>query len=295
MREDLRVTKKIGIFYFSGTGNTEIVADLIKKEFMKHDYKIESRKIEDILNNNIKINTDEYDFIGIGSPVIAFGTPRIVSEFIKKMPFGNSKKIFIFKTAGGVGPGNYNSSSSIIKKLTKMGYEVIYERMFSIGSNWIIKFPDEITKELFKAAIHKVELMINEIINVKKRLLKAQTSVKIITGSIHFFEKLSVRFISKDYKVTRDCNLCGICIKKCPEKNIHQKKNKIKFGISCLWCMRCVYGCPKNAILHRLLSFCVVKGGYNPQSILNNPVTNNYKQGGFIPKFFAEYVKNDDM
>jgi flavodoxin/NAD-dependent dihydropyrimidine dehydrogenase PreA subunit len=289
------MTKKIGIFYFSGTGNTEIVADLINKEFKKHDYIIESRKIEDILNNNININIDEYDLIGIGSPVIAFGTSRIVNDFIKKMPFGNSKKIFLFKTAGGIAPGNYNSSISIIKKLKKKGYEVIYERMFSIGSNWIIKFPDEITKELYKAAIHKVGLMCNEIINGKKRLLKAPVSVKIITGSIHFFEKLSVRFISKDYKVTKACNLCGICRNKCPVKNIYQKKNKIKFGISCLWCMRCVYACPKNAISHRLLSFCVVKGGYNPKSILNNPVTNNDKEGGFIPKFFAEYVKNNDM
>ena len=125
------MNKRIGIFYFSATGNTEIVTSLIKEEFMRHKCNVEINKIEDVLQKKIAINPDGYDIIGIGSPVIAFVSPKIVQDFIKIMPNVNSKEVFIFKTAGGVGPLNYNSSASIIKKLIKKGYDVVYERIFS--------------------------------------------------------------------------------------------------------------------------------------------------------------------
>ncbi len=289
------MNRKIGIFYFSATGNTEIITDLIKKEFIKHDFRVEVKKIEDIMQNKITINPDEYDLIGIGSPVIAFATPKIVHNFLKVMPDGNSKKIFIFKTAGGVAPRNYNASASMIKKLTKKKYDVIYERMFSIGSNWIFKFDNEITKQLYKAAMHKVEIMCNEIINGKRRSLIAPISVKIMTGSLWLLDKIIVKFIAKDYKVNKACNLCGVCIKKCPCQNIHQKEDKIKFGLSYTFCMRCVYICPKKAISFRIFSFFAIKEGYNPHTILNSPDTNTDLSKIFVPPFFKNYVQNDDL
>ncbi|HWQ29393.1 MAG TPA: hypothetical protein VN549_00270 [Negativicutes bacterium] len=76
------------------------------------------------------------DLLGIGSQVIGYGVPVLVRDFIKALPDGNGKRTFIFRTAGGVAPINYNASKPIIGKLKRKGYEVFYERVFSISSNW---------------------------------------------------------------------------------------------------------------------------------------------------------------
>ena len=60
------------------------------------------------------------------------------------------KKTFIIRTAGGVAPVNYNASKPIIRNLTRKGYEVEYERVFSIGSNWVVKFDDAVVKAAFR-------------------------------------------------------------------------------------------------------------------------------------------------
>ena len=127
--------KKTVIFYFSGTGNTELVADMIQEELINCQYSVNRVRIEDVLKNNLSIDLEKYDLIGIGSPVISFGTPSIVTRFIERLPNEKNKKVFIFRTAGGVVPNNYNASKHIIHKLSQKGYDVFYERIFSIGSN----------------------------------------------------------------------------------------------------------------------------------------------------------------
>jgi len=62
--------KTVVIYYFSGTGNTELVANMFKEEFPKHEYNVNLIKIEDVLKNNILIDINKYDLIGIGSQVI---------------------------------------------------------------------------------------------------------------------------------------------------------------------------------------------------------------------------------
>ncbi len=84
--------KSIVIYYFSGTGNTEIVANLLVEEILKHKCNVDLIRIEDVLINNLGINHDKYDFIGIGCQVIGYGAPNIVQRFIKHLPKEKNKK-----------------------------------------------------------------------------------------------------------------------------------------------------------------------------------------------------------
>ena len=83
------------------------------------------------------------------------------------------------------------------------------------------------------------------------------------------------------------------CINQCPQNNIKIKNNKIKYGINCLACYRCVYNCPQKAITGRFYKFAVLKDGYNIKLILkNNKIDNNYitKDTKGYYKIFYKYL-----
>jgi ferredoxin len=304
--------KQAIIYYFSGTGNTELVSGMIYEELTKCQYSVHIVRIENVLKNNLKIDFKKYDLIGIGSQVISYGTPNIVTQFIKRFPKENNKKLFIFRTAGGVAPINYNVSKHIISKLSNRGYDVFYERLFSIGSNWIVKFDDQIMKQLYTATKKKVSIMCKELSEGKVRILKTGPMRKLLMGIIGYLGPKAMRIVGKDYRVSKSCNHCGNCIRNCPADNIYEKKGEIKFKFSCNGCLRCAYSCPKQAISFRLFSFFLIPSGYNIKKILapkdaeligstidadiiTSSDIETIKTNITIPPFFENYIKNDSI
>ncbi|MBN1775773.1 MAG: EFR1 family ferrodoxin [Clostridiales bacterium] len=291
--------KSVGIFYFSGTGNTEIIAEMIREAFAERDYQIDLIRMEDVLKNSRTINPADYDLIGIGSPVLGYTSPKIVRDFIRILPKILSKesrrKVFIFRTAAGVAPVNYNASKPIIRQLAARGYDVLYERIFSISSNWIFKYDDDVILKLYEASRKKADLLCSEVISGKKRLLKTSPLRRAMMEFVMLADRPFLRMVSKDYVVSASCSHCGLCVKNCPSANIREKNGKIKFGMSCNSCLRCVYSCPKNAIGFRTLSFFAVPGGYNIKKILAHPCPPDEKDKRSEPPFFKAYVGDIDL
>jgi len=295
--------KTIGIFYFSGTGNTELVANMIRDKFTELGCKVDLLRMEDIMKVGLHVEPDQYDYLGIGCQIVGFGVPRLAAEFIRDLPNANEKKTFIFRTAGGVAPVNYNASKPIIGRLSRKGYEVEYERVFSISSNWVVKFDDTVVKQLFEATKRKVESMCIEVLHGDQRILKTGIGLRLLMGMVGTLSSGILRFMGKDFVIDQDCSHCGLCIKNCPAGNICEKAGKIRFGISCSSCMRCIYACPNQAIRFRLLTFFPVKGGYNITETLNSPcesltaetLADDGAAGRVIPPFFYDYVQNDKI
>jgi len=287
--------KSVAIYYFSGTGNTEIVAKMVKEAFENQSCSVDLIRIEDVLKKKLSVDIKQYDLIGIGSQVIGYGTPLIVRDFVRSLPEGTGKKVFIFRTAGGVAPINYNVSKAIIRKLNRKGFEVVYERLFSIASNWVVKFDDGAIHQLHQATAKKVTLMCQEIINGEKRFLKTGLGQRLLMETVAFIAQPTLRLVGKDFKVTDACTNCGLCVKNCPAENISERNGKIKFKLSCNSCLRCVYACPQNAIQFNTLKFFPVSGGYNIKKTLSQPVPPDAEANGAIPPFLSQYLRNDAL
>jgi len=77
-----------------------------------------------------------------------------------------------------------------------------------------------------------------------------------------------------------------------------RRYDKITFGYNCVFCMRCIYACPQQAIAPRFGKFCVLKDGYDIRAIINDPniegdfVTEETK--GFFKHFF-KYVRDIEV
>ena len=273
----------VGIYYFSGTKNTEYVATLLKKEFKKNAT-ADLIKIEDVLQGKTELEIKKYDIIGMGYPVHALNAPKIFFAFMNNLPV-EDKKVFLFKTAGD--PFMHGGATSMVQhRLMKKGYHVFYETLVVMPSNVLVQYNERLVKQLLMTAEKKAETIVNDILAGRKKLQKNSIVSQVVTALFSGLEWMGTPFFGKDLTVSKECNLCQECITKCPTQNISRDNDTIVFGSKCIVCLRCVYTCPQKAISPRLYKFFVLKE-YNLQKIIDDP----YITGDFISKDTKGYYK----
>jgi flavodoxin/ferredoxin len=284
--------KRIGIFYFSGTGNTEIIARLLSASYQRKHIKVELFRIEDIVHHKTPLITNEFDMIGVGHPVLGFGASSITEQFAKILPPCSGKKAFIFKTASSAHYINHGASDSIIHTMEEKGYLVFHNSILAMPCNWFIKYDDQLNKQLYGAAVKKVDKIVTDTINEQAQQLKINGILSKFLRILYYGEEhYGAKYFARGLSTSDNCNLCNKCIRNCPTHNILETAVQICFGSHCIWCMRCIYGCPTHAIQARNLTGCVVDpytGGFNIDSILNNPEIN----GNFVTEKSKGYYKH---
>jgi ferredoxin len=281
---------RIKIFYFSGTGNTELVCRDFEAEFRRLGCEAGLIRIEDLDAEAIGIDAVDCDLLGIACPVIGFGAPLLVRRFIRALPRAEGRRVFIARTAGGVAPVNYNASRGMIRGLKSRGYDVFYERLFSIGSNWIVRFANGTMRKLRDATEAKVAQACGQLLAGRRRELRTPPIQGLVMGLARFASSIVLRLVAKDLRVGASCVRCGLCVRGCPSRNIREGGGKIRFGASCNGCMRCVYSCPRGAIRFKALGFFPVKGGYDIRKILARPQDCPDEGSLSEPPFLARYL-----
>jgi ferredoxin/flavodoxin len=292
------MTESIGLFYFSGTGNTQVVAELLTAAFERHGAHVEIARIERVLRGKARFEPQAYDLVGIGHPIHGLDAPRIVYDFVDALPQAEGKRTFIFKTAGDFISVNNGASKTAIKRLRRKGYDVFYDRVVCMPSNWAMKYSDEFSKQLCYVAIAKAEHMAGEILAGQERELRINPLLRWIAKLISRGEDLGARLFGKMLTVSEACIDCGKCVDNCPTANIQRENGKIAFGYNCVFCMRCIYACPQQAIVPRLGKLCMIKDGYDVRAIIDDSdiegdfVTEETK--GFFKHFF-KYVRDVEV
>ncbi|MCP4394256.1 MAG: hypothetical protein GY804_08350 [Alphaproteobacteria bacterium] len=258
--------EKIGIIYFSGTGNTKYIAKKIASKLKKQNKQVELIDMGQTVPENIKL--EDYDVIGVGYPMHAFNPVKFASDFIARLPVeseNKSKCVFIFQVTGG-----YDKPSNEIVKsfLAQKGYSVFYEDLFVMPSNIAVTSSAQEVHRLCKEADERALVLVTDVLAQKEKLAKIPVVLKVIYY-INRAEYHGAKLLGKLLKADESkCNLCGKCVRDCPTKNISQKGEKIRFGWKCVCCMKCIYSCPTNAIKIRLLPFLKLKNGYNLEKII---------------------------
>lgn len=239
------------ILYFSGTGNTALIADEIKKRLKRSNHSVELVSIEnheELLNLNF-----ENKIIGFGYPLYKFSYPDNFNAIFPKInELAKGNKYFQFSTYARFYANSFYDFSS---QLDKTKYHLITERSFKAPSCGIsARKPVE---DYEYKSVMFFEDQIGEKLDefVDQIMLQGSTKEKQKHNMINGLKKLIVKDVEivkyPKLKIYQDqCTMCGLCASACPDKNLTNVKTYIKINdeVGCLHCLRCMNHCPSNAI-----------------------------------------------
>ncbi|MDF2540283.1 MAG: Ferredoxin, partial [Herbinix sp.] len=146
----------------------------------------------------------------------------------------------------------------------KKGFVLPYETMLVMPSNFLMKTPNQLTAKLFELLPIKIEHIVDDILSgVRERSNpKGIDRLLSIFGEIEKSQFASWIF-GKHIIPNHNCNGCGLCASSCPRGNIQMVNHFPKVGAQCVFCLRCIYGCKRNALYPHVGRFIVIKDGYN--------------------------------
>lgn len=254
---------KIGIFAFSGTGNTLAVAELYKRfaERLSSDNTVEIFRI----TSGETYSVDGFDVVGIGFPVHAFSAPEPAVEFCKKLEAvkDDKKRAFVFMTSGEGLKMNERAADKCVGLMKKRGYDVVSVRHFVMPYNMIFRHTNGMAKHMWIYAHALADANVRDIAAGKREKVKRRHVKSLWLAPIGFIEQKFAHTHGPRFKVDEDkCVGCDRCVKTCPEHNIKKIDGKYVFGHDCVLCMDCSFGCPKDAVRVGLFKYWKVHGSY---------------------------------
>ncbi|MEX1308531.1 MAG: EFR1 family ferrodoxin [Eubacteriales bacterium] len=285
---------KIGLFTFSGTGNTARIADMLSDAFIKHGAEVTQYNIEKIVSSEPLPDLSAFDYIGLGYPIHAFNEPPIVTQFIKALPKSIGQKTFIFKSAGEPFFANHVSSQRMIHLLTKKDYTHVFERHFLMPYNIMFRYPDGLVKQMVITAEKLAHHMAGAILAGQTHIQTFNIFARINGIVMRFFKNYGVALNGKFFFINKKCTHCMRCVRECPVGNITYDGKRFHFGWRCMLCMRCAMRCPADAVKMSVLTPWVLYGEYDFKRIMTDPEIDgdfvNDKTRGYF-RLFRKYFK----
>lgn len=236
------------IIYFSGTGNTKYIAEVINKELTMNNHQTSIYSMED----NPNIPNDSYDFLVLGVPKYCEYLPMFFVDYIKKAIPKNSTptKTLLFCTAGGNLKTGYKALEDI---LNEKNHFIVISKSLRMPNNYFIggifkpkseeknnkyietstKIAKELAQDFINENYHK-----ESIGKFRERLLKSL--------AVKFKEQVSKT--AENFTISQSCTKCELCVKNCPTNNISLVNDTINFHNKCISCLRCINICPFNSI-----------------------------------------------
>jgi len=261
--------KTISILSFSGTGNTQFVVDALIQALVAQGIDAHSYALETFFTQVPEVDPLAADLVGIAFPVHAFNPPPLVEKLLKKLPRGRVKKYFIIKTAGS--PFANGGSTKGLKRIMAARFSrLMYEAVIPMPSNFGSRYPDQLVKLMLQMALKQVDVIAGDLLAGRKKVLETDGKTAMLS-SIMKLERIGAHFYGHHLKVDSNCINCGKCVRNCPTGNISNTDGKFRFGWRCTFCMRCSFGCPVQAIYHKVLKRVLMTNPpYDLQKILHD-------------------------
>lgn len=260
---------KTEIYYFSGTGNSLVVARDIAE-------KIEGNLIPiHTTVNEEKITTDA-DMVGIVFPVYYVGLvniPLIVQRFIKKLDKISKKYIFAVCTYGGGSGPTLTMLDEMIRErggrlasgfgvqMPQNAFKKPYENKEKLYNNWKEKKLDFICEHvqtrkeglfgmngLMAGLVGNALLMMMKFDFLKPMFINPMKNTAKVPKDSNLTIEEILPLMDRSYQADENCKGCSTCFKVCPVSNIEMVHDKPVWQHHCENCLACIKWCPQEAI-----------------------------------------------
>jgi len=251
---------KIRIDYYTGTGGSKLVAELLAENLKNNSANVEVNRIFRANINDIdELNADYYILI---FPVHSFCAPKPIYEWIAHLAGNRCKTALISVSGGGNVMSNSASRHKTVKLLKKSNFNVIFEDMVRMPNNWMKAPAKKKYTQILSKLPDKIEHIAQAIL-LEKKQRKIIYWIDYLIAALGEAEKKSTSKFGNGIKVLDTCNGCGICAKNCCSSNILLENQKPKIETRCDMCLGCIYNCPQKALQPTYAAFQVDKKGYN--------------------------------
>lgn len=231
------------ILYFSGTGNSEYVAERIGRvlgdEVTSLFEKIRSRDFSPMHSDRPWV---------VVAPTYAWRIPRIVQQWLENTDLAGNRDIYFVMTCGGSAgaAGKYLERLCAAKKLAFMGCAAI-----TMPENYIAMFSTPTREEALEIIRRAQDAIDSAALVIKGNGVLPQPGVtwqdRINSGIVN--DVFYPAFVhAKKFYATDACVSCGKCASVCPLRNIRLERGKPVWAENCTHCMACISRCPTEAI-----------------------------------------------
>ena len=245
------VTLRVGVVYFTGTGNTWHIAQRYVQAILEHGKQAELLRLEEIVRKDDYASLEKYDLLGIGYPIHAWNAPRLVAEFLKRLPRSKGQPVFLFIIAGSMVGGAFDWAREL---LTIRGYAVLHEARYYTGSDLFLaacagRAVDVELSQRFAWLDMDIQEAVAELLAGIERHVYSQSVLDFALSHLVWrFYLLGCRQARRYFRIADACDRCGLCAQLCPTGNIRLTEAQVIFGQACTLCLRCLNVCPRRAI-----------------------------------------------
>lgn len=259
---------KTEIYYFSGTGNSLVVARDIAEKMKGNLISIPS------VMDKERITTDA-DIIGIVFPIYYLGTvniPLVVQRFVMKLDEISTKYIFAVCTYGGGAGSTLKMLDEMIREsggrlasgfgvqMPQNAFRKPFENKAKLYNNWKEKKFDFICEHV-KAKDGWFDtdgLFIGLTVTIIEKMMKLdflrpfflnsmKKTANLPEDSNFTFDEI-IPCMDRSYSTDENCTGCSTCSKICQVHNIKMVNDKPVWQHHCENCLACIKWCPQRAI-----------------------------------------------
>jgi len=225
------------IYYFSGTGNSLWSAKKIAQIMGGELYNIGAEAHQEPL-------TVEADAVVMVFPSYAYGLPLIVRRFVQNAVF-KTPYLAALVTYGSSPGGTLGALRRILKK---KGIGKMFFGRIPAVENYLAMFGPPKARTLERRLLMQ-ELATEEAAHdiMERRENRVNTFCPCSAVVSWLFSRGAAIFY-RHYRLSADCNGCGICADLCPVAAIVIKDGRPLFTSRCEHCQGCVNICPSRAI-----------------------------------------------
>jgi len=241
---------KTGIFYFSGTDVTTVVARSVHRRLEERGLGADLVDITPLDRRN-SADTDGYDRLIFGFPVYSDFAPAAMNDWLNTLE-GRGRKCVIFCTYGGRSSGYFHYHTWQILKdrgfAVLMSAEFLGRHTFNVAG-WKV-LPDRPDGSDLHIA--------GELADRAAELFAHPDPPPLLLQKPSGYQEKLEAFLSRKppekpapnqpFRSSENCSLCRLCERDCPVGAFDADAGRADPAI-CLKCQRCLFHCPDRVLV----------------------------------------------
>ena len=232
---------KTSIYYFTGTGNSLLVARKIAA-------RLDDATVRPI--SELRATPDacsDSDAVGFIFPIYFDRMPDPVRLAIAECTVATGAHLFAVTTSG---EKTGNALYAVDKLLRRRGMALGYGVNLALADNSIVAKTSPAEADSRFARLDAVADEIAEAVRGRETNDIASQRSTALAAFGHVSSLGLKRFYGAERRIVDGarCTQCGLCAKLCPADNISTTADGVTIGRDCQWCFACLNWCPQQAI-----------------------------------------------